>query len=105
MAFCSNCGVEVNDGAAVCIKCGHAVNKEVEKKLKKPDASSFGFSALSFFYPIVGLILWLIWKDDFPLKAKSCGKGALIGTIVMVTLYIVLIAVTVILTIVGGQSL
>jgi hypothetical protein len=46
------------------------------------DAPSGGFAALSFFFPVVGLILWLVWKDQYPLKAKSCGKGALIGLIV-----------------------
>jgi len=48
----------------------------------QPDAPSAGFAILCFFVPIVGLILWLVWKDQTPLKAKSCGKGALIGVIV-----------------------
>ena len=30
-----------------------------------------------------------IWKDTSPLKAKSCGKGALIGVIVETVLGIV----------------
>jgi len=49
---------------------------------------------LCFFFPVVGLILYLIWKDTLPLRARSCGKGALIGVIVWVVLtilYIVLI--------------
>jgi hypothetical protein len=36
----------------------------------------------------------LIWKNEYPLKAKSCGKGALIGfivTIVAVILWSVVI--------------
>ena len=40
-------------------------------------------TALGFFIPIVGLILYLVWKDQTPLKAKSAGKGALIGAIVL----------------------
>lgn len=47
-----------------------------------PDAPSTGFAVLGFFFPLVGLILYLVWKDKTPLKAKSCGKGALIGFIV-----------------------
>lgn len=49
---------------------------------------------LCFFFPVVGLILWLVWKDNLPLRAKSCGKGAIIGVIVevaVVILYVVLI--------------
>ena len=46
------------------------------------DAPNTGFAILSFFFPMVGLILYIIWKDKTPLKAKSCGKGALISVIV-----------------------
>lgn len=45
------------------------------------DASSFGYAALGFFIPIVGLVLYLIWKDQMPLRAKSAGKGALVSVI------------------------
>ena len=45
------------------------------------DGPSVGFAVLSFFFPLIGLILYLVWKDSCPLKARSCGKGALIGVI------------------------
>ena len=54
------------------------------------DAPSGGMTALGFFFPIVGLILYLVWKDQTPLKAKSAGKGALIGVIVWTVLSVVL---------------
>ncbi len=31
MAYCSNCGAEVNDDQYVCIKCGHKINNVVKK--------------------------------------------------------------------------
>ena len=46
------------------------------------DGPSVGFAVLSFFFPLIGLILYLVWKDSNPLKAKSCGKGALVGVII-----------------------
>ena len=49
-----------------------------------------GMTALGFFFPIVGLILYLVWKDQTPLKAHSAGKGALIGVIVWTALSIIL---------------
>lgn len=48
---------------------------------QKADSSSVGFGILSFFFPIDGLILFLVWKGETPRKAKSCGIGALIGVI------------------------
>ncbi|MDR0285617.1 MAG: hypothetical protein LBI33_12140 [Propionibacteriaceae bacterium] len=50
------------------------------------DAKSGGFAALGFFFPVVGLILFLVWKDQTPLKARSAGKGALAGVITYVGL-------------------
>lgn len=38
---------------------------------------------------MVGLILYLVWKDNTPLKAKSLGKGALVSVIVGVIFYII----------------
>ena len=61
------------------------------------DESSFGYAVLCFFFPLVGLILFLVWKDTTPLKAKSCGIGALIGFIVSVVLSILSIVLYVLL--------
>ena len=43
---------------------------------------------LGFFFPFVGLILWLIWREDMPLRAKSVGTGALVGAISTAVLYV-----------------
>ena len=77
MAFCRNCGAEINDEAVVCVNCGVAV--EIPKTTKADDKKSGGFAFLCFLFPILGLILYLVWKEDYPLKAKSCAKGGLIG--------------------------
>ena len=61
------------------------------------DESSFGYGVLSFLFPLVGLILYLVWHDTTPLKAKSCGIGAIIGFITGVVLTIILVALYVLL--------
>ena len=46
--------------------------------------------------PVVGLILFLVWKDQKPKTAKAAGIGALVSVIIGVIgsiLYFVLIAV------------
>ena len=78
--FCSYCGQEINDRAAVCIHCGRSV--KAASTPEKTDESSAGLAVLGFFFPLVGLILYLVMEKDQPLKAKSAGKGALIGFIV-----------------------
>ena len=74
MAFCTNCGNQIDDKAVICVNCGCQV-KNVS------DSLNFGVALISFFIPLVGFILWLMWKDDYPLKAKSARKGALVGII------------------------
>ncbi|MBQ4148397.1 MAG: hypothetical protein II594_01545 [Clostridium sp.] len=60
---------------------------------------------LSFFFPGIGLILWLVWKDTLPQKAQSCGKGALIGFIVgmVLTILLTLLSFLIPLIIVGAS--
>ena len=43
------------------------------------DSGSIGYGILGCCLPIVGLILWLVWKDTKPRSAKKAGIGALIS--------------------------
>jgi flagellar basal body-associated protein FliL len=90
MKHCSNCGLEVNDNANFCEKCGYSFSGNIPQINNKNDAPSGGFAILSFFFPIIGLILWLAWSKS-PQKAKSCGKGALAGFIVGVIVFFIFI--------------
>ena len=60
------------------------------------EGSTVGWGILGFFIPIVGFILWLIWKDEHPSRAKSAGIGCLVSIclgVVGVILYVVLVFV------------
>ena len=57
------------------------------------DGPSIGFAALGFFFPVVGLIMYLVWYNTLPFRAKSVGKGALAGVIVYVFVVVVLVIV------------
>lgn len=45
------------------------------------DSGSFGWAVLGFCFPIVGLILYLVWKNTKPRSAGRAAKGALVGFI------------------------
>ena len=85
--FCKNCGKELDDRAVVCPNCGVALNEQTAPAASA-DRPNAGFAVLGFLIPLVGLILYLVWKGTYPLKAKSCGKGALISVIVYVALFV-----------------
>lgn len=81
--FCSHCGKEISDKAAICIGCGAEVKAPaVEEK------ASAGWWWLGFAVPLAGLLIWVIDMDKYPKRAKKAGMGALISTIVGVALAI-----------------
>ena len=89
MAYCKNCGAQIDDKAAVCVHCGVAVNNN---GVQEADNGGFGWGLLGFCVPIVGLILFLVWKDTKPKTAKTAGKGALISVIFWIVVYVLLFA-------------
>lgn len=96
MKFCSHCGAELNDNAAICLKCGCFTNAYIPNH-QSADAPNAGFALLSFFFPVIGLVLYWVWLNTTPLRAKSCGKGALIGAIVkIVSIILTIVLITVI---------
>ena len=54
------------------------------------DAPSGGYLALGLFFPMIGLILFCVWNAEYPQRAKSAGKGALIGAIIWLVLGILI---------------
>lgn len=108
--ICNNCGKEIDDLSNVCAYCGAPTNSGIDTKNIvntnnvvintgggiNDDKGGFLWCLLGFCVPIVGLVLYLIWKDQKPLTAKAAGKGALISVIIGVVfwiLYFILIAV------------
>lgn len=59
------------------------------------DTGSFGWAVLGFFFPLVGLILFLIWKTERPVSAKQAGMGALASVIINVVLWLILVMIAV----------
>ena len=97
--FCPNCGTRFPNGKKFCDQCGSELKETTItenisfNQVNPQDAKSTGFGVLGFFFPVVGLILYLVWKDTMPLRAKSTGKGALAGAITGVALTILIYVV------------
>ena len=52
------------------------------------DKGGFLWGLLGCCIPLVGLILFLVWKDNKPKTAKAAGIGAIVGVVVSVLCYI-----------------
>lgn len=102
--FCKYCGKMLPEGADICPNCGKAQSESPVQIVQRQDVAdpndrpNFGYAFLGFLLPVIGLILYLVWKDDdTPLRARSCGRGAAVGFVI----YFLLVLVCIILLIVG----
>lgn len=85
MAFCKNCGKEIDNNTNICPNCGVSQTPVVV------DNGGFLWGLLGCCIPIVGLILFLVWKDTKPKTAKAAGIGALVSVILVVVYYVAII--------------
>ena len=85
MKYCTNCGSPLNDDQEFCLNCGLMIKSENLEE--NEDKGSVGFSILSFFIPIVGLIIFLMWQEKSPKTAKQAGFWALIGFVINILVY------------------
>lgn len=88
--YCKNCGRTVDDTSSYCNNCGARIDNKPNADASE-DSLSLGFAIFGFFIPIVGLILFLIYEEKKPKRAKSAIKGALIGFITEIVLAIILV--------------
>ena len=105
---CSSCGNNLKEGVAFCPNCGTAVNNiqnefdnknlssDVNNNTQVQEGSPVGWGILSFFFPIVGLILFLVFKNDKPKASKVSGICALVSTVLNI------IIITISFALLGG---
>ncbi len=76
--YCSTCGNPCHPNAIVCVKCGSPINKVRTNKVEVDEIIP-ALKWISFFIPIVGLVLYIMKVQSAPNSAKEYGKMALIG--------------------------
>jgi len=101
MPKCNSCGTEVSYNQDFCPNCGATVRNDQPNYMQQQptsnpaDTGGFGWGLLGFCFPIVGLILFLVWKQDKPLSAKAAGIGAIIGFVlnfISIIIYVIAFA-------------
>ena len=113
MAYCTKCGKELQEDFKVCPNCGATVGEEtpvysggtVETSTPEQDKGGFLWGLLGCCIPLVGLIMFLVWKDTKPKSAKALGIGAIVGVVVVVVFYIVVFAAGIGLTMLGLEGM
>ena len=81
--YCPHCGEQISEHAEICPKCGVRVKGASSSGKDKPNIA---VNLLSFCcIPILGIIMFFVWKTDKPLAAKS----ALIWAIVSIAIWLI----------------
>ncbi len=86
----------MDDNDNACTKCGTRQDQPAPYGAQNPqpvDNGGFGWGLLGCCIPLVGLILFLVWKDTKPKTAKAAGIGALVSVCVSVLYYILVVAI------------
>ena len=94
--YCQNCGAKIEQGAEYCSSCGNSIknNSNGNVEVSNSTSSSIGWGILGFFIPIVGLVLFLVWKQERPKDSKAAGIGALISIIAYIVLIIIFMLIS-----------
>lgn len=98
MKYCKHCGQEIEDDDTFCPNCGTRVSDystdytytsnstrnssshtSSSHKTYESEGNAAALGVLGFFVPVVGLILFIVWKDTNPKYSKAAGIGALIS--------------------------
>ena len=116
--YCPNCGSQNTDQATFCVNCGNALkNTPGEPATPTPPPSytpnppsnpgyqQYGsqrpapvdkadtiLQVVAFCFPIVGLVLYFVWKDSRPNSAKQICTASAIGFGVGVVFYLIMVA-------------
>lgn len=71
MAYCKNCGAELDEKAVICPSCG-VLQRVV------PEGNLVLYGIVGLLMPMVGLILFFLWYDTKPKTAKTTAICAVI---------------------------
>lgn len=95
--YCEKCGSKNSESSKFCVNCGSELsnftNSSSNEQSIEIEESKFGWGVLGFFFPIIGLVLFLTWKKDRPKSSKAAGIGALISVILNLVLTIVIVVI------------
>ena len=89
--FCQSCGTETKDNQELCVSCGAKLVTNSRSNVSSQNDEPSGlvdFAACCF--PIVGIVLYFVWRDDKPRSAKSVCKWAVIGFSIGILFYVLM---------------
>ena len=104
MKYCNNCGITLDDNCFVCTNCGAGqpqtpYQQYNHQSFNSPSTNTknsggFPWNCLGFCMPLLGIVLYFIYKNNSPMRANTLKKSLIAGFIVGIVftvLYIILL--------------
>ena len=76
MCYCPQCGNSVSPNARACPECGEPLNGRNDSNENTCLPGCVGFCI-----PVVGVILYFVWKDSSPKAASAALKWSIISVV------------------------
>lgn len=95
--YCKNCGKEINDKAVICVHCGVATGVPINAQqsgqpVQANEPANSGLVLLSVLFPLVGIIMGLVYKSNGKQRAGDTYiKAAVITFGICFLIYIIAI--------------
>lgn len=92
---CRNCKQEFPNEMPSCPYCGNAEGNYYTNYTNQShaDKGGLGWGILGCCIPIVGLVLYLVWRDTKPKTAKAAGIGALVSVVLSALWYVLVFGI------------
>ena len=97
MNYCPYCGKQIAPSDTVCGSCGRSMPESYQASNYGNDGSTtsnnkdgvnFVYGIIGFLFPLIGLILFIVFKESNPQGSKYAGTGALVKVILAVIVYL-----------------
>lgn len=75
--YCRNCGKSIDKNSNVCPECGYHLSKGNQNN---DSVENFFIYLVSLFIPLVGIIIWMVTKEESPNRARTALILSLIST-------------------------
>lgn len=84
MKKCSHCGGDLQENQTVCPYCGGTTGRSQATPNQTPDRGGFLWWLIGALIPLLGLILFFVWRHEKPKTARALIAGALSGFFILV---------------------
>lgn len=92
--YCQKCGKEIDDEAVVCIHCGCATKNQMDQTAGNKDSdvrTSVGLVILSILFPIVGIILGVVYRQSYNETRRRAGNAYLIAALITIGIFLIMV--------------